>query len=125
MQNDQHKFTVRVGIIFLRCAAFLMGCTIIFGDLFFWASGTVLVHLYSTLTLLALCLGAVYATSQKLRFIVLWVVTIHILATIFAAFWNGQIYFALMVVFLDSTLILISRTNQKSMDSAPPSLLQK
>jgi hypothetical protein len=96
------------GIIFLRCAAFLMGCTIIFGDLFFWASGTVLVHLYSTLTLLALCLGAVYATSQKLRFIVLWVVTIHIVATIFAAFWNGQIYFALMVIFLDSTLILIS-----------------
>ena len=86
-----------------------MGSAIIFGDLFFWASGTVLVHLYSMLTLLALCLGAVYVTSQKLKFVVLWVVTFHILATIFAASWNGQIYFALMVAFLDLTLILISK----------------
>jgi hypothetical protein len=117
MQNDQYNIAVRAVIIFFRCAAFLMGCAIIFGDLFFWASGTVLVHLYSTLTLLALCLGSVYATSRKLRFVVLWVVTFHILATISAAFWNGQIYFALMVVFLDFTLILISRKNQKSMGS--------
>lgn len=85
-----------------------MGCAIIFGDLFFWASGTVLVHLYSVLTLLALCLGALYATSQKLKCVVFWVVTIHMLVTIFASFWNGQFYFALMVAFLDLTLIMIN-----------------
>ncbi len=109
MQNNQRNLAARVGIIFLRCAAFLMGSAIIFGDLFFWASGSVLVHLYSILTLLALCLGAVYATSQKLKFVVFWVVTFHMLTTIFSAFWNGQLYFALMITFLDLTLILINK----------------
>lgn len=91
--------------VLVAVASVTLGLGIMFGDLFFWSSGNLRGHSYSTLCFLTFSIASGALFLVRLRWIALTILAIHLITTILAVLISGSaIATAMLIISLDVIL---------------------